>query len=385
MVRSLLPGPVVKRVLFVDDEQNVLDGLRNLLRNKRRDWDMSFACGGEAAFGLLKEMLFDVVVTDMRMPKIDGVAVLSRVMELQPRAVRIVLSGQTDPESVMKTVFLAHRYLAKPCEAEDFRTVVERAFQLRSLLESPELRAAVGEVPTLPPAPGTFIALTQAMSRPETSVKDIVRIVERDVGLCAKILQLVNSAFFGLPRKVASLFEAVSYLGTSTIKNVALAVEAFRVEPCPGAISPQDLQTHSLLTGQLARHFMGSDKLRGEDAFLAGVLHDLGRLIRLPDPGQTAIQHPILGAYLLSLWGIPQTIIEAVAHHEAPSQLEHGGFEVVDAVHVADVLAAEQSGHCDPSPLDLPYLADRGISEARLDEWRGMARKLASGRAEAAA
>ena len=373
----------MQRILLVDDEQNVLDGLRNLLRVRRHEWDMSFACGGEEALAQLKTTAFDVVVSDMRMPRLDGAALLTRVKELQPKAVRIVLSGQTEEESAMKAVFVAHRFLAKPCDPQQLSSVIERACRLDSMLTSPELRAAVGQISALPPVPGTYLALCQAISGANTSMKDLRAIIERDVGLCAKILQVVNSAFFGLPRRISSLSEAINYLGTVTIKNLAIAVEAFRGDSVRGEILPEALQRHSLLTGQLAQRFLAEDRTRRDEAFLVGLLHDVGRLMKVPaSAGPPELGHPLLGAYLLDLWGLPQTVVEAVAHHHHPAGLEHAGFEVVDAVHAADHLAASELGLCDAIPLDASYLADRGITESRLEEWRLMARTMARAGAE---
>jgi HD-like signal output (HDOD) protein len=376
----------VQRILLVDDEQNVLDGLRNLLRSRRHEWEMSFACGGEAALALLEKTAFDVVVTDMRMPRLDGAALLARVKDLQPKAVRIVLSGQTEAESVMKAVFVAHRFLAKPCEPQLLRNVIERACRLHSMLASPDLREAVGRISALPSVPGTYLALCQAIARADTSMKDILAIIERDVGLCAKILQVVNSAFFGLPRRISNLLEAINYLGTVTIKNLAIAVEAFRGDSVRGEILPDQLQRQSLLTAQLAERMLASDRIRADDAFLAGLLHDIGRLMHIPGPPDSPrFAHPLLGAYLLDLWGLPETVVEAVAHHQDPSGLEHAGFDVVDAVYVADRLAGLELGLRADTGLDVAYLAERGITPLRLDEWQSLAREMVSGdRVEAA-
>jgi HD-like signal output (HDOD) protein len=380
LASSLLRGVGVQRILVVDDEQNVLDGLRNLLRGRRHEWDMSFACGGEAALALLEKNAFDVVVTDMRMPRLDGAALLARVKDMQPKAVRIVLSGQTEAHSVMKAVFVAHRFLAKPCEPQLLRNVIERACRLHSMLASPELRAAVGRITVLPSVPGTYLALCRAIARPETAMKDIVTIVERDVGLCAKILQVVNSAFFGLPRRISNLLEATNYLGTVTIKNLAIAVDAFRGDSVRGETVPDQLQRQSLLTAQLAERMLAPDRLRADDAFLAGLLHDIGRLMHIPGRRDAPqFGHPLLGAYLLDLWGLPESVVEAVAHHQDPSRLEHVGFDVVDAVHVAVRLMAHALGLRDDTGLDVAYLADRGVTATRLDEWQGIARQMAAG------
>jgi putative nucleotidyltransferase with HDIG domain len=325
-----------------------------------------------------------VVVSDMRMPRLDGTALLMKVKQLQPRAVRIVLSGQTEPESAMKAVFVAHRFLAKPCDPQLLRNVIDRACHLNEMLASSELRAAVGQIGALPPVPGTYLALCQVLARPSAAMKDLLPVIEGDIGLCAKVLQVVNSAFFGLPRRISSLLEAVNYLGTSTIKNLAVAVEALRGDSLRGDISPLELQRHSLLTAQMARRMMAADPVRADQAFLAGILHDIGRLL-LPRGGASAgMDHALLGAYLLDLWGLPQAVVEAVAHHSRPAELEHLGFDVVDAVYVADRLAATEIGNCDEAPLDLTYLAERGVPPGRLEEWRTLAQKMAGATAEAA-
>jgi len=373
----------VKRILLVDDEQNVLDGLRNLLRARRHEWDMSFACGGEAAVAQVEASAFDVVVSDMRMPRIDGAAFLTRVKELQPKAVRIILSGQTEIESAMRAVFVAHRFLAKPCDPQLLGNVIDRACHLNELLTCPELRAAVGRIGALPPAPGTYLALCRTLARSTSSMKDVLPIIEGDIGLCAKVLQVVNSAFFGLPRRISSLLEAVNYLGTSTIKNLAVAVEALRGDSLGGEILPRDLQWHSLLTAQLARRMMGADPIRADEAFLAGILHDVGRFL-IPRGDTTGLDHALLGAYLLDLWGLPQAVVEAVAHHQRPDQIEHVGFDVVDAVYLADRLVGAELGRREEGPLDLAYLAERGLGEERLGKWQVLAQQMAGTRAEAA-
>ena len=250
---SKLEPTALKHILFVDDEPNVLSGLRNVLRSQRRQWEMVFALGPEEALAKLAEQPFDVVVSDMRMPQMDGATLLSEVKRLQPKAVRIILTGQTEQETVLKSVFIAHMFLSKPCDPGLLKRVVDRACRLNSILNSEELRAAAGRVDMLPTAPKTYAALNEALIRPNCTVDDVARIIERDVGVCAKILQLVNSAFFGLPRKITSLNEAVTYMGTLTIKNLAMALEAFSSASRSCGLSKDGLnalQDHSLLAGQ---------------------------------------------------------------------------------------------------------------------------------------
>jgi HD-like signal output (HDOD) protein len=372
----------LKRVLFVDDDPNVLTGLRNVLRTKRHEWDMVFAIGPDEALAKVAEGPFDVVVSDMRMPRMDGATLLAKIKQLQPRAVRMILSGQTELESVMKSVFIAHMFLSKPCDPALLQQVVDRACRLQAILNSDELRASAGKVEMLPAAPKTYVALNEALMAANCSVAVVARIIEHDVGLCAKLLQLVNSAFFGLPRRISSLGETVTYLGIVTIKNLALALETFSTAAGGSGLSEAALlalQNHSLLTGQIARQIEAKDPKKAEEAFLAGVLHEVGWLVKVKDPPPVKpVDRTLLGAYLLGLWGLPHPIMEAVAYHKEPRLLAHSTAELVDIIYVADHLAYEMGGsQTAEQKLDLAYLAGIGIDEAQLSGMRAVATAVA--------
>jgi len=372
----------LKRILFVDDDPNVLTGLRNVLRTKRREWDMVFAIGPDEALAKVAEGPFDVVVSDMRMPRMDGATLLAKIKQLQPQAVRMILSGQTELESVMKSVFIAHMFLSKPCDPALLQQVVDRACRLQAILNSDELRASAGKVEMLPAAPKTYVALNEALMAANCSVAVVARIIEHDVGLCAKLLQLVNSAFFGLPRRISSLGETVTYLGIVTIKNLALALETFSTAAGGSGLSEAALlalQNHSLLTGQIARQIEAKDPKKAEEAFLAGVLHEVGWLVKVKDPPPVKpVDRTLLGAYLLGLWGLPHPIMEAVAYHKEPRLLAHSTAELVDIIYVADHLAYEMGGsQTAEQKLDLAYLAGIGIDEAQLSGMRAVATAVA--------
>jgi HD-like signal output (HDOD) protein len=371
----------LKRILFVDDDANVLTGLRNVLRTKRREWDMVFAIGPEEALANLAKGSFDVVVSDMRMPRMDGATLLGKVKEMQPWAVRMILSGQTELESAMKSVFVAHMFLSKPCDPALLQSVVDRACRLNAILCSDELRATAGKVQMLPTAPKTYVALNGALAVPTCSVAAIVQIIERDVGLSAKLLQLVNSAFFGLPKRISSLGDTVTYLGFATIKNLALALETFSAAAKTSGLSEAKLmalQDHSLLTGQIAQQIEAGATKKTEGAFLAGVLHDVGCLLNVKQETDAPVERELLGAYLLGLWGLPHAIMEAVAYHKKPHLVAHSAFELVDIIYVADHLATEaRGGGSADQKLDLDYLAGIGIDESQLAGMRAVAEKVA--------
>lgn len=354
-------GAPRQRVLFVDDEQAILEGLKAVLRPQRREWDMVFALGGPAGVHEIENSKFDVVVTDMRMPMIDGAALLTRVKELQPHAVRLVLSGQTDAQTALKSVFTAHQFLAKPCDIEKLRNVVKRCCELNEMLAADELKSLCADVSVLPAAPTTYLAISKVLGDPNSSISDVARIVEREPTLCAKVLQVVNSAFFGLPRAVSSVSQAATYLGTLALRDLALAMETIaklqtgnhRLPPASYAA----FQLNALGVGLLGRRFFAADRRKADDAFVAGMLRDMGHLVLAtrPTPSEaTDQQHAALSAYLLGLWGIPHSVLEAVAFHEHPERVEHQALEVVDVVNLADALVSRLA----PSPFQAPPRVD---------------------------
>lgn len=346
------------QILFVDDEPQVLQGLRVSLYGRRKQWDMHFAAGGAQAMELMRASSFDVLVTDLRMPSVDGSALVAWALTNSPDSIRIVLSGYADEEQAQQLVSMAHRYLSKPCEPKRLEECIDRCLATRAFIQSDELRIQLGSVGTLPPMPATFAALQRALADPATDSSKIAAIVQKDTAIAAKVLQACNSAFFRLPRRVASIQQAVSYLGLSTVRSMVLSAELFKAgESVCAALDLGQLQRHALSVAGLARLVMG-DTARAEEAFLAGLLHDVGFLLlgRLfKDKMQLALEanaagmalaeaerkfvgvdHGTAGAYLLGLWGLPFEVVEAVAHHEdqiSTSQAAPGALGAIGIAH----------------------------------------------------
>ncbi|MCC6134912.1 MAG: HDOD domain-containing protein [Candidatus Contendobacter sp.] len=389
----------MKRILFVDDEPPILEGLQNLLRKNRRKWDMSFAVGGEAALELLKTQSFDVLVSDMRMPGVDGAQLLRYAKDHHPKTVRIILSGHMELKMALQAVPVAHQFLSKPCDALELENVVERACGVQDLLndDTGSLRQMIGRINQLPSAPKTYHALMQALAEDRAGIDEIARLLKQDMAICAKLLQVVNSAFFRLARRIANVEEAVRYLGFVMVRNLALTVEVFQsIEPLRG-LSLEALQEHALRVAALAKRLC-RDKAQADDAFMAGLLHDIGYLIlatemsnRLEQALRQAAQeqippyqaeyqllgvsHAEIGAYLLGLWGLPYPIIEAVANHHQPQRVPQRSFDVLAAVYLANLLVHETTalnlpGGQSPDPA---YLESLGVTLEQLAEWRELA------------
>jgi HD-like signal output (HDOD) protein len=350
--------------MFVDDEQHVLDGLQNLLRKQRKQWDMSFALGGQAALTAFASAPYDVIVSDMRMPGMDGAELLAAVREQYPATARIVLSGHAERDAVQRALAVAHQFLSKPCDADMLKLVVERVCGLHSLLGDPQLREVVGRIDKLPSVPQVYLDLIAALDRPETTMPVIASIIERDPAMSAKVLQLVNSSYFGLARRLGSIGDAAGYLGSDLLRSLALSANVFArltAAPVPG-FSIEALQDRAVLGGKLARALLAGDKKRADDAFAAALVRDLGSMVlalglpatyapiiaehnRTGEPlaevesRALGVTHAEVGAYLLGVWGLPASIVEAVAHCQAPSRVTHDDRDVVAAVHVAAVVS----------------------------------------------
>lgn len=392
-------GAPQKRILFVDDEAAVLDGLRNLLRKQRRVWKMTFAQGGKSALELLASEPFDVVVTDMRMPGMDGAELLTRVKEIYPGIARVVLSGHADLAMLNRALPVAQQYLSKPCDSEVLRGVIERVCALQSLVSGTAVREVVGRLDKLPSIPETYFKLTRAIDDPSARTDAISNIVQNDPAMSAKVLQLVNSAYFGMSRPLSSISQAISYLGIDLLKGLALTLNVFAAHDARTStgLSLEALQQTAILTARVAKR-MVEDPKDGEAAFSAGLLHEVGAIIlAMAAPGDSAavireveasgrpahtVERELLGAthaevggYLLGVWGLPLPIVEAVAYHHALPLVPRGERDMAAIVHVASTLAAHSLAKGGRSPghdLDMAGLEAAGAS-AKLPRWTELA------------
>ncbi|MCO6437269.1 MAG: HDOD domain-containing protein [Phycisphaerae bacterium] len=384
-----------KHILFVDDEPRILDGLRRMLRGMRDTWDMHFVESGEAAIDRLRMHPFDVVVSDMRMPGMDGALLLNEVRETYPHIVRIILSGHSDNEMILRSVGPAHQYLAKPCDPDRLRQCVERAIALRAVVHNDKLERTIGGIESLPSLPTQYVQVQEELSSPEPSICRLGKIIEQDVGMTSKVLQLVNSAFFGLRHEVSSAAEAVKLLGLDIVGSLILTMHVFR--QFDGArsagIAIERVTAHSLGVATFARAICRSEeaeKTLMSHAFLGGLLHDAGKLILANcHPGEYelvlqrhgekpdielertifGVTHAEAGAYLLGLWGLPDALVEAVAFHHTPSSTPLSDFAPLTAVHVANAL--EHRGEDDDEleeVVDIEHLVRLNLNH-RLPDW----------------
>lgn len=387
------------RILFVDDEAPVLNILSIAMRQMAAEWETHFTDSGGNALKLIADKPFDVIVSDMRMPGMNGAQLLNQVMRDHPRTVRIILSGYSDLREAMSCVGIAHQFLHKPCNLADLKNCIRRVTQLGAQLENEELLTLAARLSNLPSAPDLYLQMIEALESASSSTQRIAEIASKDPALSAKLLQLSNSAFFGVSHEVNTVDEAVQQLGVSIIQSLALAVPMFaHFDPhkCP-EFPAEQVWHHSEQTGLYARWITREglgDAQAAEQAFAAGVLHDIGKLIladQLPREYAAVLAeshakktplfeverrvlgatHADIGAYLLTLWGLPLPLVEGVAYHHEPRLFSDKDFSLIGAVHIANILEREQAGHENVviGEIDTHYLEMAGVAD-KIDSWR---------------
>jgi HD-like signal output (HDOD) protein/ActR/RegA family two-component response regulator len=382
----------VKNIVFVDDERELLDGLRARLYKHRHDWNMQFLVSGDEAIAAFERQQVDLIVSDVRMPGMDGGQLLTVVKERWPNTVRIIVSGYSDPVQAVRLTSLAHQYVAKPCDGLQLENIIERCFNLQDLLSEDSLRQRVGRIGKLPAMPKTYGRLQAALSKPTVTAAEIGDIVNADAAIASKVLQITNSAFFRLRKPMVRIKDAVTYLGFATIRNLVLSAEIYdqwTKAPQIHNVDPEQLQNHAHRAAAACKSLTGG-RAGADDAWLAGLLHDIGYWILIqecPDELAASIElshsqklplfecerrtlgatHAQIGAYLLGLWGLPYSVVEAVALHHTPTSVKSHGYDLLGAMTVSHALIEPGNAHalgilsaCEPTDdpsVDAAYFA----------------------------
>lgn len=332
------------KILFVDDEQNILDSLRLSLRSRRNEWEMTFALGGLEALAELGRFSYDVVVSDMRMPGMDGIQLLKKIQDERPQMARIILSGYSDKEGVLRNICLAHQYLGKPCRTSELEQAIRKALRLHGILADEKLKSTIARIDTLPALPAAYNELVAALNEDDVSLKHIGSILAKDVALCALVLRVVNSPFFCMSSRVTNIHHGVMLLGVQTLRTLVLSAHLFTTlnEFADGNFSVQMLWDHSIRVAGFARRIGELEGLSGvnlDDCAIAGMLHDIGKLVlgtKLPEEYGRVLSivrqrncplhvaeneifgtsHAEIGAYLLGLWGFNHEQMGGVHWHQ---------------------------------------------------------------------
>lgn len=396
------------RILFVDDEEQLLSGLRRMLRDKRHEWDLSFASSGASALELMANTDFDVIVSDMRMPEMTGAELLSIVRDKHPHVARIILSGYAEKEALLQSVGPSHQYLAKPCDPESLKSIIERALSIQKAFGRENIRELVSQLGKIPTPSPTYHRLIDEITSPRATIQSVAKIIESDIALAVQTLKLTNSAYFGLPSKVRNIEQAVRHLGFETLRNLVFVAgfyEAFDgVEWQMQTL--ERLNRRSLTMARLAKRICQTEGLsqsESETAFSAALLAHVGTLVMVmnrPDDFEQVIylvehngvpiveaetsifgaSHASIGAYLLGLWGFTNAVVESVAFHHHPSLADNPGFSASTAVHVAQYITRRSAERLDS--VERFIKSDLNVPSGHVDKlehWELMHEEVSNG------
>jgi len=354
-----------KRILFVDDEEKVLKGMRRMLAPKRAEWDMDFVTSGQEALRALSEKQHHVIVADLLMPGMTGHELLKEVKRLHPEVKRIVLTGQPNREYDGKTSFPAHQYIMKPCDYETLSGIIEDILFVDAILMDPSVRDALSRIETLPALPEIYQKITSELESSEPSMEKVAAYISEDLGLASKLIALVNSPYYGFHREISDVRYAVMYLGLELIRTLVLTCQAFSLfdkSRLPG-FSLIMLWEHGMRTACLSKRLAllaGRSQIETDRAFLAGLLHDVGKLVlgayfneeynavlalvRKDNRPIHAVERDIIGAthaeagaYLLGLWGVRPEIVKAIALHHSPASVSLAATPLLE-VYAGNIL-----------------------------------------------
>jgi HD-like signal output (HDOD) protein/ActR/RegA family two-component response regulator len=388
----------MKRIIFVDDETRILDGLRRMLYRMRGQWDVEFVDSGAEALRRLAQQQADAIITDVRMPGMEGPELLDEVARRYPCTMRIVLSGQCDQDTVLGTIGPAHQFLTKPCDSAALVAAVSRVCAIREQLRDPTIVRIVCTAQNVAGNPALHAALLDELNAQSASIGRVAEIVSQDLGMSAKTLQLVNSGFFGTPQHVLHPAGAVELLGLERLAALAASTKAF----VPLAIDEPRFEAffkHSRAVARTAQRIAqseGADRAGIDAAFTGGLLHAVGILVlshgaqerfarailrsglenkKFPEIEQDEFHstYDSVGAYLLALWGLPEQVVQIVACHANPGKCGENNTVSLAAVHAANELLHESAAEpSQASGVDLDYLEKIGLA-SRLDVWRRIA------------
>ncbi len=383
-----------KQVLFVDSGQDEPTGARNLAKGLNDQWETTFVGSGAEALTTTKQKKYDVVISQMTLPDMVAVRLFKEVAQSNPGSVRIILTQDMSRQAALQAASCVHQCISLPCDPEDLRKTIENSLGLHRKLNNPELQARIASIKALPSPPELYTKLVAELQKDEASISKISKMIKQDIAISTKLIQLINSAFFGLRNTVDNTQQAITMLGLETVRSLVLTAGMFDqfVDPGLPGLSIKSVYDRSLEVGASARliaNSLGLRKRQIEDSLMAGMLHEVGLLIlanHFPDElkqafsmvsdGSISLRDAVqkvlgvsdseIGAHLLSMWGLPDSILEAVALHCQPSLCPCPMMNALTTVHIAYALRHDESNRITKdkaSAVDLEYLRILELSD----------------------
>ncbi len=388
------------RILFIDDEIDCLDQIKASLARKADQWTLEFSNNPEQALESIKSNPPAIVICDYHMPQMEGTELLKAVEEAESTTQRFIMADGDEKELLNEGIGSTFHFLPKPCPADTLIGEIQRTLALDTWLGNEKIKSIVAKLDEFPSLPPMYLKVINALNSSNASAENVGQAVSGDLAISAKLLQVVNSSYYGIEEKVSDIVQAVSILGLETVKNLVLAIQVFGKL---GRTSDQQaladqLWHHSMSVATAAKRiaqYEKQDQHSAEEAYTAGLFHDVGKLVLInavPEEFDKArakareenrplwetenevigCNHAEVGAYLLGRWGLPVMIVESAALHHEPINSFGSSFSTLAAVHSANALVWERHPGEEPHPdakIDEGFLEEIGHINS-VDAWK---------------
>ncbi len=358
-------------ILFVDDEMDIVDAYKRMLFKFRNVWGTYFACSAKDAIDLLNSTDIDIVITDMRMPGVDGVEFLKQIQAQYPDKIRIIITGQMDIDDMVVATGVAHQMIAKPLDPNKLIALITDLVS-QELLQNAAISKALNAIVNLPTIPEIYFQIDELLAKPDPDIARVADLIHHDLGLTAKILQVVNSGFFGLQTRVSNIVTAINYIGINVVKSIIMHQHLFSTNYFKRDLysNVNLIANHSLCVASLARKICQEFKYNArtvESCFILGILHDIGRLSMLAIEGYAGfisensnwkssnsesldlvelekfdINHSTAGAYLVGIWGLPKEYIDIIKFHHTPEHYSGILKNEIAVIYLAEFLSKKR-------------------------------------------
>jgi len=389
-----------KRILFLATDPAGSESIRTDLAAIEAGWETLVVGTFDEAVSAIEARPVDAIVADHHVTDASGAKLLNWSAEHSPKAARLILAEAAEREQVLRIVFTPHHFLAKPVAPDVLRGTIQSALLLDRALPNEVLLTLASRIRAFPPMPSLYFRVLNELKSPDFSAQTVGEIVARDLAMTTRLLQVINSGFYSLPRRITDLTEAVNLLGQESVKSLIIGIHLFleheHIKPLYFSIS--QVWRHSTAVAQGARLIMQmetGDPGRADEAYTAGLLHDIGKLVLannfeaqynqvqkaarasgqplwVAETEEFGVSHAELGAFILGRWGMPVTLLEATALHHQPGRLGSGEFSALTAVHIANAIEHELHGTQEgniPSTLDQPYIEALRLTDL-IDGWK---------------
>ncbi len=383
-----------QRILLVECQTASNNDMEQIHKQLAGDWDSKVVFSGKEALEEADKATFNIVICRMQLSDISGTDLLKSICSKNTATLRyMMIDNEVDRSTLHESWSVVHQFISSPCKPESVVSIVNDSIKLHNFLSNKKLCDRIAAVGTLPSLPEIHEKLVDELKDENTSIQKIADLVGQDIGITAKVLATANSAFFGLRSRVENITQAINTLGIDTVEGIVFAAGVFGQFENPNfpGFSLESIYNRGVAVGTKARmiaHAFGLNNMLTNDALLSGTLHAVGQLVMLTsfkDEFSEALElankesipfheaqmkvlgvtDAAIGAYLLSLWGLRDTVVEAVAWHYKPSEAAAPIISPLTAVHLAyatDLDGCNNIKKNETSAVDINYLDALGIS-----------------------